>query len=40
MSTNLTEKEAYTAMYAFLVKVYEITKSDELGILGSTSTLS
>ncbi|MEH1959650.1 MAG: hypothetical protein V7L05_07150 [Nostoc sp.] len=27
MSINLTEKAAYTAMYAFLVKVYERTQS-------------
>jgi hypothetical protein len=41
MSINLTEKEAYTAMYAYLVKIYEITKSDDLGsLLGSMSTLA
>ena len=41
MSVELTEKEAYAAMYAYLVKVYEMTKSDDLGgMLGSMSTLS
>lgn len=41
MSINLTEKEAYTAMYAYLVKVYEMTQSDDIGsLLGSMSTLS
>ena len=40
MSTDLTEKEAYNAMYAYLIKLYEITKSDDLGgLLGSMSTL-
>ena len=40
MSITLTEKEAYEAMYAYLLKIYEITKSDELGeLLGSMSTL-
>lgn len=40
MSTDLTKKEAYNAMYAYLVKLYEITKSDDLGgLLGSMSTL-
>ena len=37
---DLTKKEAYNAMYAYLVKLYEITKSDDLGgLLGSMSTL-
>ncbi|EAZ90474.1 hypothetical protein [Crocosphaera chwakensis] len=41
MSINLTEKEAYTAMYAYLVKIYEMTQSDDIGsLLGSMSTLS
>lgn len=36
----LTEKEAYNAMYAYLVQVYEMTQSDDLGgLLGSMSTL-
>ena len=36
----LTEQESYEAMYAYLFKIYEITKSDELGgLLGSMSTL-
>ncbi|MEH2371909.1 hypothetical protein [Nostoc sp.] len=40
MSINLTEKEAYTAMYAFLVQVYERTQSNELGgLLGDMSTI-
>ena len=40
MSNDLTKKEAYNAMYAYLVKLYEITKSDDLGgLLGSMSTL-
>jgi hypothetical protein len=37
---TLTEKEAYTAMYAYLVKVYERNQSDDLGaLLGDMSTL-
>lgn len=37
---TLTEKEAYTAMYAFLCKVYDRTHSDDLGgLLGDMSTL-
>ena len=40
MNINLTEKEAYNAMYQYLVKVQEMTKSDDLGgLLGSMSTL-
>ncbi|MEH2282278.1 MAG: hypothetical protein V7K90_13265 [Nostoc sp.] len=40
MSINLTEKEAYTAMYAFLVQVYERTQSNDLGgLLGDMSTI-
>ena len=40
MNINLTEKEAYNAMYQYLVKVYEMTKSFDLGgLLGSMSTL-
>ena len=38
---NLTPKEAYAAMYAYLEKVYKLTKSDDIGgLLGSMSTLS
>jgi len=41
MSINLTEKEAYAAMYAYLVAVYERTQSDDLGgLLGDMSTLA
>jgi hypothetical protein len=40
MSINLTEKEAYEAMYAYLVTVYEKTQSDDLGgLLGDMSTV-
>jgi hypothetical protein len=40
VSINLTEEEAYAAMYAFLVKVYERTQSNELGgLLGDMSTI-
>jgi hypothetical protein len=40
MSINLTEKEAYAAMYAYLVTVYERTQSDDLaGLLGDMSTV-
>lgn len=40
MSINLTEKEAYAAMYAYLVTVYERTPSDELGgLLGDMSNV-
>jgi hypothetical protein len=40
MSINLTEKEAYAAMYAYLVTVYDRTQSDDLGgLLGDMSTL-
>ncbi|MEH2237383.1 hypothetical protein [Nostoc sp.] len=40
MSINLTEKEAYAAMYAYLVSVYDRTQSDDLGgLLGDMSTL-
>ncbi len=40
MSINLTEKEAYDAMYAYLVTVYERTQSDDLGgLLGDMSTI-
>lgn len=36
----LSEEEAFDAMYAFLVDVYERTRSDELGsLLGSMSLL-
>jgi hypothetical protein len=41
MNFQLTEKEAYAAMYAYLEKLYEITKSDDVGgLLGSMSMLS
>jgi hypothetical protein len=37
----LSEQEAFEAMYAFLVDVYERTKSDDLGsLLGSMSFLA
>lgn len=40
MTINLTEKEAYAAMYEYLVYVYEATQSDDLGgLLGDMSTL-
>lgn len=40
MSINLTEKEAYAAMYAYLNALYESTKSDDLGgFLSDMSTL-
>ncbi|MBD2449341.1 hypothetical protein H6G76_19685 [Nostoc sp. FACHB-152] len=40
MNIKLTEKEAYAAMYAYLVSVYERTKSDDLGgLLGDMSTV-
>jgi hypothetical protein len=40
MNIVLTEKEAYTAMYAFLIKIYDRTQSDDLGgLLGDMSTL-
>lgn len=40
MSINLTEKEAYAAMYAYLVTVYDRTQSDDLGgLLGDMSTV-
>lgn len=38
--TQLTEIQAYSAMYAFLENWYELSKSDELGaLLGSMSLL-
>ncbi len=37
----LTEEEAYLAMYAYLKGLYDLTKSDYLGmLLGSMSYLS
>ncbi|MFG6095939.1 hypothetical protein SPB21_11835 [Leptothoe sp. ISB3NOV94-8A] len=40
MEVLLSEREAYTAMYAFLVKLYDRTQSDDLGgLLGDMSTL-
>ena len=39
-NTNLTNKEAYLAMYSFLEHWYEMTKSDDIGsLLGSMSLL-
>ena len=41
MDIQLSEKEAYAAMYIYLEKFYEITKSDDVGgLLGSMSILS
>lgn len=38
--TNLSEHEAYAAMFAFLDDRYQLTKSDDLGaLLGSMSLL-
>ncbi len=38
---QLTEQQAYLAMFAFLVAEYELAKSDEIGgLLGSMSLLS
>lgn len=40
MSINLSEKEAFAAMYAYLNTVYERLQSDDLGgLLGDMSTL-
>ena len=40
MSDNLTEKEAYEAMYDFLVQLYNRTKSDTVGgLLGDMGYL-
>lgn len=40
MAINLTEKEAYEAMYAFLEQIYEVNKSDDIGsLLGGMSFL-
>jgi len=37
---NLSEKDAYLAMFAFLENEYEMTKSDDVGaMLGSMSFL-
>ena len=37
----MTKKEAYVAMYAYLVRVYERTQSDDLGgLLGDMSMTS
>ncbi len=39
-NSNLTDKEAFLAMYAFLQHWYEMTKSDDIGsLLGSMSLL-
>ncbi len=41
MQKTLTTKEAYAAMYAYLVELYERTHSDDLGgFLGGMSLLS
>lgn len=38
--TKLTKKQAYASMYIFLERIYDCTKSDELGgLLGSMSLL-
>ena len=40
MSENLTSREAYTAMFAFLEEIYQRTSSDDLAVLlGSMSLL-
>ncbi len=40
-SMDLTEKEAYAAMYAYLLMVYERTQSDDLaGLRGDMSKIS
>ena len=40
MTIYLTEKQAYEAMYQYLVYLYEITQSDYIGgLLGEMSTL-
>ena len=40
MEEMLSTKDAYKAMFVFLERIYNITKSDELGILlGSMSLL-
>ncbi|MEY2857057.1 MAG: hypothetical protein RLZZ74_1369, partial [Cyanobacteriota bacterium] len=40
MTINLTEKEAYEAMFAFLEQLYNRTKSDDIGgLLGGMSIL-
>jgi hypothetical protein len=40
MTINLTEKEAYEAMFAFLEQIYNRTKSDDIGgLLGDMSIL-
>lgn len=37
---ELTKKEAYLAMYSFLVHEYQVTKSDDIGaLLGGMSLL-
>ncbi len=39
-NSNLTDKEAFLAMYSFLQHWYEMTKSDDIGsLLGSMSLL-
>lgn len=39
--TELTKKEAYLAMFAFLDEYYNLTKSDDIGgLLGSMSLLA
>ena len=40
MEINLTEREAYAAMYEYLVMLYKRTRSDDLGgLLGDMSIL-
>ncbi len=40
MTINLTEKEAYAAMFTFLEQLYNWTKSDDIGgLLGDMSIL-
>jgi len=40
MAINLTEKEAYEAMFAFLEQIYETTESNEIAsLLGGMSFL-
>ena len=40
MNNDITIKQAYEAMYLYLVQLYEMSKSDDIGgLLGSMSTL-
>ncbi len=38
-NSNLTEKQAFLAMYSFLDEYYQITKSDDVGSLLSSMSL-